>query len=425
MVKESKKALVPKLRFPEFQDEAGWANHKLSDLTEVVRGGSPRPIDAFITTEPDGLNWLKIGDVPKDSKYITSTEQKVLKTALSKTREVAPGDFILSNSMSFGRPYLSKIRTCIHDGWIAVTSLPDSFSRDFLYYSMMSEASQRYFENQAAGGGVRNLTVDIVKLLPVGEPLPAEQQKIADCLSSLDELIAAQGRKVEALKTYKRGLMQQLFPREGETLPRLRFPEFRDAPEWEEALLGDLFDTSSGGTPDRTKREYWNGDIPWVTTSLVDFNVIAKADEFISELGLDNSSAKVFPKGTVLIAMYGQGITRGKVAVLGIPAATNQACAAILPNDEVDSGFTFVSLCGRYEEMRKLSNSGGQENLSQALIRALPFRYPKDVEEQTRVVECFSEIDTLIVGEGGKLDALKLHKEGLMQQLFPSVEDTK
>ncbi len=205
-------ALVPRLRFPEFRKSEGWECQLLSDFSDVVRGGSPRPIDAYITAEPDGLNWLKIGDVPKDSKYITGTEQKVLRSALSKTREVFPGDFILSNSMSFGRPYLSKIRTCIHDGWIAVTSLPNMFNRDFLYYSMMTETCQTYFENQAAGGGVRNLTVDIVKLLPVFVPPPNEQQKIADCLTSLDEMIAAQGRKVEALKAHKQGLMQQLFP---------------------------------------------------------------------------------------------------------------------------------------------------------------------------------------------------------------------
>src|SRR5690606_33202642 len=119
--------------------------------------------------------------------------------------------------------------------------------------------------------------------------------------------------------------------------------------------------------------EYWGGLIPCVTTSLIDFSVIDGADEVISQAGVQNSSAKLFPKKTVVVAMYGQGKTRGKVAMLGIEAATNQACAAIFPNDKVSPEFVFLSLCGRYDELRSLSNSGGQENLSQGLIRELLF----------------------------------------------------
>jgi len=274
--------------------------------------------------------------------------------------------------------------------------------------------------SQKTGGTRTRLYFSKLRTWETFLPSLAEQQKIAGCLASLDDAMATQKRKVESLQTYRRGLQQQLFPREGETLPRLRFPEFRDGPEWEEAQLGDLFDTTSGGTPDRAKKEYWAGTVPWVTTSLIDFNVISKANEFISEAGLANSSAKVLPKSTVLIAMYGQGKTRGKVAILGVAAATNQACAAILPNNKIDPRFTFASLCGRYEEMRALSNSGGQENLSQGLVRRLPFRYPKDTEEQSKIVESLSALTDLIAGEAGKLDALKSYKKGLTQQLFPT-----
>lgn len=203
---------VPKLRFPEFRDAGGWYELPLSELSEIVRGGSPRPIDAYITDATNGLNWLKIGDVSKESKYITHTDQKILPEAIKKTRVVNPGDFILSNSMSFGRPYLLKIRACIHDGWIAVTQLRSTIDENFLYYLMTSGYSQRYFEKSAAGTGVRNLTVNIIRNLPVRFPDSAEQHRIADYLSSLDDLITAEGRKLEALRQQKQGLMQQLFP---------------------------------------------------------------------------------------------------------------------------------------------------------------------------------------------------------------------
>lgn len=202
----------PRLRFPEFRDAPEWKEKKLGDITTIVRGGSPRPIDGFLTSSPDGLNWLKIGDVDREAMFVTKTADKVRPDALSKTRVIQPGDFILSNSMSFGRPYISAIETCIHDGWIAVTRIPDSLGRKFLYYSILSERSQAYFVDQAAGSGVQNLNKDIIKSLVLGMPAVEEQQRIADCLSSLDARITAETRQLAALKTHKQGLMQQLFP---------------------------------------------------------------------------------------------------------------------------------------------------------------------------------------------------------------------
>lgn len=345
---------------------------------------------------------------------------------------VHDGDFVYNkgNSLKFPQGCVYQLR-----GWGAVAA-PNVYITFRLKEGFVAEYFQFCFEKNIHGiqlkkhitSGARSnglLNVSKEQFFTISIPAPAqdEQQKIADCLTSLDEVIAAQGRKVEILKVYRRGLMQQFLPRDGETLPRLRFPEFHDASEWKEAQLGDLFDTTSGGTPDRVKNEYWDGSIPWVTTSLVDFNLITKTDEFISEAGLANSSAKILPKGTVLVAMYGQGKTRGKVAMLGMPAATNQACAAILPHDEIDQRFTFVSLCGRYEEMRAVSNAGGQENLSQGLIRELLFKYPKDSEEQSTIVECLLVLDALISSEKRRLDSLGAHKKGLMQQLLPSLED--
>jgi type I restriction enzyme S subunit len=202
----------PRLRFPEFRDAREWAQQTLGVLSEVVRGGSPRPIEGYMTTSANGLNWLKIGDVDKEAKFVTQTAEKVRQEALNKTRVVNPGDLILSNSMSFGRPYILQIKTCIHDGWIAITKLSDKSDRDFLYYLISAPGSQAYFVDNAAGSGVLNLNADIIKALPVCFPSIPEQRRIADCLSSLDDLIAAESTKLSDLKTHKKGLMQQLFP---------------------------------------------------------------------------------------------------------------------------------------------------------------------------------------------------------------------
>jgi type I restriction enzyme S subunit len=368
-----------------------------------------------------------IGFVPQAEKFgrdISGNQYKVYTL-------VRDGDFVYNkgNSLKFPQGCVYQLR-----GWGEVAA-PNVFIAFRLNADQVAEYFQFCFEKNIHGVQLKNhitsgarsnglLNVSKEQFFDVRIPTPPrdEQQKIADCLTSLDEVIAARGRKVEALKAHKRGMMQRLFPREGETRPLLRFPEFRDAPKWEQAPVRELFETSSGGTPDRANKEYWGGSIPWVTTSLVDFNVITDADEFISEAGLQNSSAKLFPKGTVIVAMYGQGKTRGQAALLQIEAATNQACAAILPSNTIDPWFVFLSLSGRYQELRALSNSGGQENLSQGLIRDLPFSYPVDRAEQLKIIACLSSLDSQLASETDRLAALQTHKQGLMQQLFPAPE---
>ncbi|MCB0320875.1 MAG: restriction endonuclease subunit S, partial [Bdellovibrionales bacterium] len=298
----------------------------------------------------------------------------------------------------------------------------------FLNYQFSDNLHGRWLRSfiQVGARAHGSLSINDNDLMALPVPVPsgaesvAEQQKIAECLNSADEVMTTQARKLNALKTYKKGLMQQLFPRDGETQPRLRFPEFKKDGEWVSDSLGNIFETTSGGTPSRTEKAYWSGDIPWITTSLVDFREINGAEEFITAEGLKNSSAKLFPQGTVLMAMYGQGKTRGQVALLGIEAATNQACAAILPREGIDPYFVFTYLAGRYDEIREMSNSGGQENLSQGLVREIPFTFPRSADEQRKVTSCLSSLDALITSETNKLEALKRHKCGLMQQLFPS-----
>lgn len=123
---------------------------------------------------------------------------------------------------------------------------------------------------------------------------------------------------------------------------------------WTKTTIGKIASVSTGGTPSRKIADYWGGEIPWVTTSLVDFNTITETEECITQLGVANSSAKVFPKGTLLMAMFGQGVTRGKVAMLGIDAAFNQACVAIVPRSDVPSRFLYHNLAARYDEIRTL-----------------------------------------------------------------------
>ena len=201
--------------------------------------------------------------------------------------------------------------------------------------------------------------------------------------------------------------------------PALRFKDGfgRDFPDWKHSTLGRVATITSGGTPSRANSDYWNGNIPWVTTSLIDFNIINEANEYITELGLKNSSAKIFPKNTLLMAMYGQGKTRGKVAVLGTKATTNQACAAIMLNETVNTGFVFQNLAGRYDEIRELSNAGGQENLSAGLIKEITLSHPS-LPEQTKIANFLTAVDEKLAQLTRKHDLLTQYKKGVMQQIF-------
>ena len=421
---EATPALVPKLRFSEFRGAAGWDASILGDLSEVVRGGSPRPIDGFITTSEDGLSWLKIGDVDKEAKYVTSTAEKVRPEALSKTRVVNPGDLILSNSMSFGRPYILQITTCIHDGWIAITKICKKTDRDFLYYLISAPSSQCYFLDNAAGSGVLNLNADIIKALRVSFPKPAEQQKIAECLSSVDELMGAQARKVDALKSYKKGLMQQLFPREGETQPRLRFPEFQNAGEWAVRTMGSLASFSSGGTPSKDNQKYWNGSIPWVSASSMYDLVIERADHYVTPLAIGNGT-RIAKKGAILILVRGSMLfKRVPICIAGVDVAFNQDVKALDVEASVDTGFLLYQLSA-FQARFPINETGiGAGKIELDHLKNFELFIP-DTHEQQHIATCLSSLDALITAETQKHEALKAHKKGLLQQLFPPPEEVK
>ena len=186
---------------------------------------------------------------------------------------------------------------------------------------------------------------------------------------------------------------------------------------WSKKTLEDIANVSSGGTPSRGKPEYWNGAIPWVTTAEIDFCEIFDTTEKITQDGLNNSSAKLFPIGTVLLAMYGQGKTRGKVAKLGIEATTNQACAAIVFKHNFCVDYYYQYLRSQYDNIRNLSNSGSQENLSGSIVKSIQVPAPP-LPEQQKIAQILSTWDNAIATCEQLLANSQQQKKALMQQLL-------
>lgn len=256
----------------------------------------------------------------------------------------------------------------------------------------------------------RHFTILSERSLPL-PPLP-EQKKIAHILSTVQRAIEAQERIIQTTTELKKALMHKLFT-EGLRNEPQKQTEIGPVPEsWEVCKVGDVAKIQSGGTPTREIAENWNGGtIPWVKTGEINYCVIHDTEEKITPTGLANSAARLFPKGTLLMAMYGQGITRGRVGLLGIEAATNQACASITPTDKmrISSVFLYYFFEYHYEDLRKLGHGANQRNMNAALIRSFPLAFPKP-DEQAAVVSAFESLD--------QKRALHERKKTRLQDLF-------
>lgn len=216
-LEQQKKSAMQKIFSQElrFKREDGteypeWEEKKFGTTVLIERGGSPRPIKQYITNG-DGYNWVKIGDAPEHGNYITHTEEKIKKSGLNKTRQVFKGDLILSNSMSFGKPYIMAIDGCIHDGWLLIRNNQNIYNLKFLCYLLGTDYMLKQYKSLAGGSTVNNLNKELVSMTTVSVPCLEEQQKIADFLSALDETISYAKQEFDKWKELKKGLLQQMF----------------------------------------------------------------------------------------------------------------------------------------------------------------------------------------------------------------------
>ncbi len=203
--------LTGKIRLKGFEGE--WKKVKLGEVCEINRGGSPRPINKYITTDDNGTNWIKIGDADLDGKYITSTKEKIIPEGIKKSRYVYSGDFLLSNSMSYGRPYILKIDGCIHDGWLVIGKYSKNFILDYFYYSLCIDSVQKQYDILSAGSGVQNLNKDLVSQVMVKIPSIEEQTAIAKILSAQDKEIELLEKRLEQENLKKKALMRLMLPK--------------------------------------------------------------------------------------------------------------------------------------------------------------------------------------------------------------------
>ena len=237
-----------------------WPSVALGDIFEIARGGSPRPIQNFLTEEPDGVNWVMIGDASDSSKYITHTKKRILKTGVKNSRMVYPGDFLLTNSMSFGHPYIMKTSGCIHDGWLVLSNKKGVIDQDYFYHLLGSDLIYAEFSRLASGSTVKNLNIEIVKGIKVSLPPLEEQRRIAAILDKAD---GVRRKRKEAIRLTEELLRSTFLEMFGDPVTNPK--------GWEVESLGDLVEFRTGKLDSNAAVE--NGRYPFFTCSRVPFSI--------------------------------------------------------------------------------------------------------------------------------------------------------
>ena len=399
--------LVPKLRFPEFAQGPGWDHAKIADLVETVTPPKKLTTSTYLA---DG----RFPIIDQSPSYIcgwTNDDEAVI------TR---PLPVIVFGDHTCVLKFVDQPFAQGADG-IKIFTARRCVSTVYLYHQLshrpvVMEQYKRHFST------LKN------KVVCFPDPKSGEQQKIADCLGSLDDLIAGDGRKLEALRQHKQGLMQQLFPQPGETRPRRRFPEFEDAPDWEEVTLGTLLDRPpdygvnaaavpfSESLPTYIRITDINDDGQFASRARVSVDIDATDEQYLED-------------GDIVLARTGASVGKsyryreedGRLVYAGF-------LIRVRPNPErLLSQFlaAYLSTWSYWDWVRLTSARSGQPGINATEYASIPLPLPPDrrtLAEQQRIADCLTSIDDQLNAQARKLDTLKQHKQGLLLQLFPSLD---
>lgn len=420
--KNEKGALVPRLRFPEFREAAGWKLQPLGTLakrrtTKNTEGEHTRVLtnsaEFGVVDQRDYFEKDIANQGNLEGYYIVEKGDYVYNPRISTSAPVGP---ISKNNIGAG--VMSPLYTVFRF---------DNSNNDFYAYYFKSTHWHHYMR-QASSTGARHdrmsITNDDFMGLPVPVSSPKEQQKIADCLSSLDELIAAESQKLTTLKTHKKGLMQQLFPREGETVPRLRFPEFREAGEWRKGKLGAIANLYKGKgiskadiVPNGAQPCIRYGELYTIYGEVI-HNVASSTNANASELFLSKKNDVIIPAS---------GETKIDIAKAACVMHDDIALGGDLNVIRSNQNGVFLSyqLNGPLRlTIARVAQGDTVVHLYPTQIEQLDVLFPNPVE-QKKIADCLSSLDDLINAQTQKIAALKTHKKGLMQQLFPVLDEVQ
>lgn len=380
---------------------SGWPTKALGDIFEIARGGSPRPIDDFITDDPAGIQWITIGDATEGSKYITSTKRRIRPEGALRSRQVKPGDFLLTNSMSFGRPYIMRTDGCIHDGWLVLSPRGGGVDADFFYYLLGSKAIYAEFERRASGATVKNLNIDLVRGVTVPFPHLPEQRRIADIMDKSDALRAKRHAALAQLRTLTQSIFLDMFG-DPATNPR----------SWPLVAIGEhAWKIGSGSTPRGGEEAYKATGITLIRSMNVRDGVFLRDGlAFIDEEQAALLDGVVVEVDDVLLNITGASVARVCRAPADVlPARVNQHVMIIRPTATFAT--TFLEQC-------LLSSSMKDRLLRIARAGATREAITKPAIEQFRVIRPPRELQD-------RFAARVTASEAIQRQMRSSISQTE
>ncbi len=409
---------VPELRFPDFVNEDEWEEKALGDVAEIITGSTPN------TKEIENYGGQKLFVSPADingNRYISQTKTTLTELGFSKTRQIKSNSvlFVCIGS-TIGKVAQNKIE-CATNQQINSLISHKEYSNDFLYSSLENSASQI-----SKLAGIQALPIinksqfSAVKLL---FPNLEEQQKIASCLSSLDEVIAAHSQKLELLKDHKKGLMQNLFPQEGEKVPKLRFKEFEKDGEWAEKKLGEVAENVMYGM--NSAAVEYDGHNKYIRITDIDENSrlflpnpLTSPDGQLEEKYIVNVGDLLFARtGASVGKSYLHQKENGKIYFAGF-------LIRFTLKNAIPYFLYAQTLTEQYQKwVLKTSMRSGQPGINAEEYKSYPIFLPPTIEEQQKIASCLSALDELITAQAEKIGQLKQHKKGLMQGLFPKMNE--
>ena len=382
-------------------------------MVQIERGGSPRPIGDFITDAPNGLNWVKIGDAPTQGNYITKTAEKIRPEGLSKTREVHPGDLILSNSMSFGKPYIMGIDGCIHDGWLLIRNTYGVFDLTFLCHLLGTPQMLSQYRSLAAGSTVNNLNKELVGNTYVTIPSITEQRVLGAYLEQLDNLITLHQRKFEKLTNVKKSMLEKMFPQNGSSYPEIRFKGFTDP--WEQRKVGNLL-------IERNQQAPMSDEYP-LMAFIANEGVAPKGERYDRSALVTDTVSKLYKKTEKGDFIYSSNnLETGSIGL----NKYGKACISPVYSIFEPTGIADSDFLGRRLVRKDFINAMvkwrqgviyGQWRIHESDFLKIEITVPS-VEEQRKIGAYLDQLDNLITLHQRELEKLQNIKKSMLEKMF-------
>jgi type I restriction enzyme S subunit len=382
-----------------------WEVRALGDISDIYRGASPRPIESPIWfDEKSQIGWVRISDVTKSKRRLQETTQKLSELGVRHSRFVPKGSLIMSICASVGKPVVTDIDVCIHDGFVVFER--QRILQDFLYHSL--KALESGWSKSGQTGSQMNLNTGIIN--PTKIPFPptkAEQEAIAEALSDADALIESLEQLIAKKRLIKQGAMQELLT------GKKRLPGFSG--EWAIKQLGDVIEKFiGGGTPSRSNQQYWGDELSWVTVK--DFATFDPwiSQEMITRLGLKHSASHLIPKGTLITSTR---MALGKAVIYKIDVAINQDMKALFPKPVLATQYLYFWFQYHGQSIDELGSGSTVKGISLPDLKKINFQLPS-CAEQSAIATILSDMDTEITELDIKLSKARKIKQGMMQALL-------